>query len=60
MMGRPPKKPKDVKSVSIRIRTTKAEYARLTRAAEKSGNGLSAWARAALLVVADELLRKPD
>ncbi len=60
MMGRPPKKPNDVKSVSIRIRTTKAEYARLTRAAEKSGDGLSAWARAALLVVADELLRKPD
>ena len=59
MMGRPPKKPKDVKSVSIRIRTTKAEYARLNRAATESGEGLSAWARAALLVVADELLRKP-
>ena len=58
MMGRPPKKPKDVKSASLRIRMTKAERARLDRAARARGEDVSAWARGALLAAADQALPK--
>ena len=58
MMGRPPKSPKDVKAQTIHVRLTKAEHARLERAAKAQGEGLSAWARGALLAAADALLPK--
>lgn len=53
MMGRPPKPPKDRKTESVCVRMTRAERARLERAAKASGEELSAWARAALLAAAD-------
>jgi uncharacterized protein (DUF1778 family) len=58
MMGRPPKPPKEVKSAAVRVRLTKAERARIDRAAKASGEDVSTWARAALLAAADQLLRK--
>jgi hypothetical protein len=54
MMGRPPKPPKDVKSHAVRVRLTKAERAKIDRAAKRAGEDVSAWARAALLAAADK------
>ena len=58
MMGRPPKPAKDVKSADLRIRMTKAERALLSRVAKSQDETLSEWARAALVALAERLLRK--
>ena len=59
MMGRPPKPPKDVKSETLRVRMTKTERALLNRAAKAQRETLSEWARAALVALAKDALRKP-
>jgi len=59
MMGRPPKPKSEVKSADLRIRMTKADRALLDRAAKSQGEDVSTWARAALLALAERLLRKP-
>ena len=58
MMGRPPKPAKDRKTESVCVRMTKAERARLERAARAGKEELSAWARAALLAAADATRKK--
>jgi hypothetical protein len=56
MMGRPPKPKGEVKAASLHIRMTKAERTRIARAARAAGEEPSAWARAALLDLADRQL----
>jgi len=57
MMGRPPKPKGEVKSAILRIRVTRAERALIGRAAKSRGEETSTWARAALLALAERLLR---
>jgi hypothetical protein len=55
-MGRPPKPPGTVKGVMFCLRLTRSERARIDRAARSAGEDPSAWARAALLDLADRQL----
>jgi uncharacterized protein (DUF1778 family) len=58
MMGRPRKPKGELKRAVLAVRMTAAERALLDRAAKAQGETLSEWARAALVALAERLLRK--
>ncbi len=57
MMGRPPKPKAELKNATLRVRMTKSERSRLDKAAKLQGKDVSAWAREALLAMAEKTLQ---
>ena len=53
--GRPPKKPTERKDQDLRIPVTAAQKVVISKAVEKSGQDLAAWARSLLLAEAERM-----